>query len=292
MKNKEILKKAESALLDILRGYSFLTYKNENIYFKHFSLIDSLYFDEQYQKSLESAIKSGIKEESQIIDAAIKSKKWSLQKEDEIKSILWTIDKLSNAAKKITDPFQRKSAESSIESKKIDLKKLQDERAKLCSYSAEMFAESKKIKHIISSSLYKDAGFSKKLEEEEQLPYYRLFFDKISDLNNFEIVVNAAYNTSFFDVFSLNYRTPHVILANAGMNMTVFQKNLMTYANAILNKLRNVNIPENIYGDPIKILNYKEPEKEETKKTSVGIQDLKEKSAKNGGKLNPEDFLT
>jgi hypothetical protein len=76
------------------------------------------------------------------------------------------------------------------------------------------------------------------------------------------------------------------------MDMTVFQKNLLVYANALLNKLKNVSIPENILDDPIKVLNYKEVEKDSGKKTSIGLDDLKEKSAKNGGELKPEDFLT
>jgi hypothetical protein len=66
----------------------------------------------------------------------------------------------------------------------------------------------------------------------------------------------------------------------------------MVYANALLNKLRNVSVPEAILEDAMSVLNYKEIEKESGKKTSVGLSDLKEKSAKNGGQLNPEDFLT
>jgi hypothetical protein len=76
------------------------------------------------------------------------------------------------------------------------------------------------------------------------------------------------------------------------MDMTVFQKNLLVYANALLNKLKNTNIPEAIIEDPIKVLNYKEQENDNGKKTSIGTEDLKEKMAKNGGKLNPEDLIT
>lgn len=292
MDKKEILKKAEIALLDILRGYSILNAGSREIYFRHFTLLESLGFEEEYNKSLASARRSGIKDEEAIIKEAIKAKKWSIQKEEEIKSLIWTIDKLSAASKKISDRFQRKSAEQTVKDRQEELAKIQEARREICSFSAESFAETKKIKRIIISSLFKDSSFQDKFEEQEAFSHSQAFFEKISSLNDSQIVATAAYNTSFFEVFSLNYRTPHVLLNRVGMEMTVFQKNLMVYANALLNKLKNVNVPEAILDDPIKVLNYKEVEKDTGKKTSVGLDDLKEKSAKNGGRLNPEDFLT
>lgn len=292
MDKKELLKKAEIVLLDIIRGYSVLHAGSRELYFKHFTLLDSLGFEEEYEKSLISAKRSGIKDEAVIIKEAIKAKKWSIQKEEEIKALIWTIDKLGAASKKISDHFQRKNAEQSVKDKQIELAKIQDERKEICSFSAESFAETKKVKRIILSSLYKDSSFVDRFEEQEAFSYSKEFFEKISALNDSQIIATAAYNTSFFEVFSINYRTPHVLLNKVGMEMTVFQKNLMVYANALLNKLRNVSVPEAILDDPIKVLNYKEIEKDSGKKTSVGLDDLKEKSAKNGGQLNPEDFLT
>lgn len=292
MEKKEILKKAEIVLLDIIRGYSIINAGSRELYFRHFTLLESLGFEEEYNKSLASAKRSGIKDEASIIQEAIKVKKWSVQKEEEIKSLIWSIDKLSAAAKKITDYFQRKSAENNVKSQQEELVKLQEARREVCSFSAESFAETKKIKKIIISSLYRDSSFEDRFEEQEAFSYSKEFFEKISLLNDSQIVAAAAYNTAFFEIFSLNYRTPHVLLNKVGMDMTVFQKNLMVYANAILNKLRNVSVPENILDDPIKVLNYKEMEKATGNKTSVGLEDLKEKSAKNGGQLNPEDFLT
>lgn len=292
MEKKEKLKKAESILLDVLRGHSVLSVNGRELFFKHFTLIDALKFEEEYQRSLASAIKSGIKNECSIIKDSIKSKKWSVQKEEEIKSLVWEIEKLSAASKKINDRYQRKTAEKSVEGKREELAKLQQARREICSFSAESFAETKKIKRIISFCLYRDAAFNDRIEDDELFLYSRAFFDRISELNDSEIVAAAAYNTSFFEVFSLNYRTPHILLDRVGMDMTVFQKNLLVYANALLNKLKNVSVPDNLLEDALGVLNYKEPEKDTGKKTSVGVDDLKEKSAKNGGQLNPEDFLT
>ena len=126
MDKKELVKKAEAVLLDIIRGYSILTTGNREFYFKHFTLLESLLFEEEYSQSLASAKKSGIKDEDSIIQEAIKSKKWSIQKEEEIKSLIWTIEKLSAAAKKISDRFQRKTAETSVKEKRAQLYKIQE----------------------------------------------------------------------------------------------------------------------------------------------------------------------
>lgn len=292
MEKKEKLKKAEATLLDILRGYSILNGGDKDIYFRHFSLADSLRFEEYYNHALTSAKKSGIKDEAEIISLAIKSKKWAVEKEEKIKSLVWEIDKMIKASQKINDYFQRKAAENSTEEKRKELEKLRNERREICAYSAEGFSETKKIKRIMAQSLYSDSTFKEHLAESDVFLHSQAFFGKVAELNDSEIIANAAYGTSFFEVFSLNYRTPHILFKNKGMDLSVFQKNLLVYANAILNKLKNVNVPEVILDDPIKILNYKEPEKEIGRDASVGVNDLKEKSKNNGGKLTPEDFLS
>ena len=255
-------------------------------------MTDSLRFEEYYNNALASAKKSGIKDEAEIISLAIKTKKWTVDKEDKIKSLVWEIDKMIKASQKINDYFQRKAAENSTDDKRKELEKLKNERRELCAYSAEGFSETKKIKRIMAQSLYLDSTFKEPLGESDVFTYSRVFFDKIAELNDSDIIANAAYGTSFFEVFSLNYRTPHIIFNNKGMDLSVFQKNLLVYANAILNKLKNVSVPDAALDDPIKILNYKEPEKGSGKETSVGLKDLKEKSSQNNGELKPEDFLS
>lgn len=289
--DKDLLqKKADEALLDIIRGYSVLGDYNHEFYFKHFSIIESLQLEEEYRTYLKSAINAGIKPEEALIKEAIKNKKWSIQKEEQMKSLIWSIGKLKDAVKKISDYNQQQSAQSNINEKRLELSKLQKEKSDLCNLSAESFAETKKIKKLIRDSLYKDPSFSKKLEEIDALSHAQLFFDKIADLNDSNIVANAAYNTCFFELFSVNYRQPYVLFDKTGLNMTTFQKNLLVYANAVLNKIKNVSIPDQISHDPIKILHYSEEAKSAT--TSYGIEDLREKSKANGGKLTPEDFLS
>ena len=75
------------------------------------------------------------------------------------------------------------------------------------------------------------------------------------------------------------------------MNLTIFQKGLISYSRALMNKIQNTSIPEKIYGDPVKMFDYKEPKNEEKENTSHGLDDLKRRMSSRGGELKAEDFL-
>jgi len=292
MKDQEkLLKRANSALLDINRGYSVLNASGRDFYFRHFTLLDALQMDEEYDKALAHAQRSGIKSEKELIEQAIKRKSWSIQKEEEIKSLEWTIDKMILAEKKMSDAHMKKSALASIDAKRNAIKDIQEQRKKITSYSAENLSESRRIKYLVESTCFKDRGFSEPVDEDLFFEHSIACFSKIGEFNDKNFILNVAYNTAFFELFVLSYRQPEVLFKNAGLGLTVFQKNLLVYANSLLNKFKNVSIPDNIAKDPVKILEYDEKDGK-TGKTSQGVDDLKEKMKSRGGVLKPEDFLT
>jgi hypothetical protein len=293
MKNKdELNSKAHSALIDIVRGFSIIHTENHEFYFKHFTLSEILLIEETYDFYLRSAKKAGIKTEKEIIDSAIKNGYWTIDKEEEIKSLKWMMTKLVEAEKKMNDPIQKLSLKQNVESKSKDLEKLKNEKDLLVKFSAENFAQNKKFKNLIANCFFKDKSFTEPVSEEESIIYHSELFNKMSDLNSKEIIVYSAYNPSFFELMSLHYRQPHVIFNKSGFDLTIYQKNILIYANSLLNKFKNYSIPDSILEDPIKILDY--VEKEDAKKSNVshGVEDLKIKSAARGGSLKAEDFLT
>jgi hypothetical protein len=293
MKNKdEIFKKANSALIDIVRGYSIIYVDSKKFYFKHLTLRDHLSLDERYDQYIKDAQKSGIKTEEEIIALAIKNNYWTINKEDEIKSLDWSIKKLEQAREKMSDPLQKYSIKANIEEKIATLNKIKQDRSKIANYSAENFAQNKKIRELISSTFFKDQEFKETLGESEAYSYISELFEKMSDLSDKEIILNAAYLGSFFELFTLHYRQPHVVFGKSGFDLTIYQKNLLVYANSLLNKFKNVSIPDGILDDPVKILNYVEKDHSADSKTTYGIEDLREKSAARGGSLKAEDFLT
>ena len=74
--------------------------------------------------------------------------------------------------------------------------------------------------------------------------------------------------------------------------LTVFQKNLLSFSKSLLNKMKNVTIPKEIYGDPVKMFDYEEPKEAKGEKVTHGVDDLKRKMSARGGELKPEDLLT
>ena len=75
------------------------------------------------------------------------------------------------------------------------------------------------------------------------------------------------------------------------MDLTIFQKNLISYSRALLNKIQNTQIPEKINGDPVKMFNYEAPKDGEEKQQVHGTDDLKRRMKARGGELKAEDFL-
>jgi hypothetical protein len=197
---------------------------------------------------------------------------------------------LSETLKKNTDFVQREAIKKSIADKKTQLLKLQEERRKITNYSAESFAENKRIKFLLGLCCFFDKNFTEKIDGESVFEYSLECFKKIGEFNEKNFILDVAYNTSFFELFVLHYRQPHVIFGKSGLELSVFQKSLLVYSNSLLNKLKSVSIPDEIANDPAKILEY--DEKEAKGKTSQGLDDLKEKAAARGGTLKPEDYLT
>jgi hypothetical protein len=58
----------------------------------------------------------------------------------------------------------------------------------------------------------------------------------------------------------------------------------------LLNKLKNVEMPDEIRNDPVKIFDYNPDNKNKETKTSHGIDDIKQ-TLKNKGKLTAEDLI-
>ena len=275
-------------LLEILQGYSTLEYLNTNYYFKHFSILDVLSLDFEEKQEIEKSVKTGIQTSEQLVQSAINIGSWSEKKEDKLKSTIWMIKKSEAALSKIEDANQRKIFNNQIESQRKELKEIQDEKAKITNYSAEHLAQ---IKKMVSSSVFLNKDFSEKLKEEHQAPLTAILFAKFNHLNSRETCLRASYNGGFFDFYVAQTGNPLSIFGVTFDKLTCFQKNLIVYSNALFNKIKNVSIPSEIAGDPVKVYEYEEKPHQESK-TSHGVDDLRTKMAMRGGELKAEDFLS
>ena len=280
-----------SDLLEILQGYSTLEYSGQSYYFKHFSVIEVLELEFDEKKDIASSIKNGIKTKNELIKSAIDIGSWSEAKEDKIKSLNWTIKKSESALSKIEDQNQREIFNNQIEAQRKELEEIENERAKIFSYSAEYLAQVKKIRKMVDTSIFLNKEFSEKIESNNSAALTAILFSKFNHLNSRDTSLKASYYAGFFDFFASQAANPLCIFGVTFNELTCFQKNLIIYSSSLLNKIKNVSIPPEIANDPIKVYEYEEKPHQEAK-TSHGVDDLRAKMAMRGGELKAEDFLS
>tara|TARA_R100000231_G_scaffold78286_1_gene60587 strand:- start:589 stop:1461 length:873 start_codon:yes stop_codon:yes gene_type:complete len=280
-----------SNLLDIVRGYSVLNFSDKEYYFRHFLFVEILELDEMYKADIKKSVKKGIEKEEKLIKNAIKLGSWTIREEEEIKSLKWTIKKSTSALSKIKDVNQRSHFNNQIKSDTSKLNILNAKRNGITSYSAESLAEIKKVQRMVDKCLFFDSNFKDKIGDDISTGLTSILFSRYAELNSKECVLGASYKGGFFDIFAAQSRNPLKLFDATFNTLTIFQKNLITLSTSLLNKMKNVRIPDEIADDPIKILDYEEKEDVDTK-VSHGVDDLKLKMKARGGKLKAEDFLS
>lgn len=259
---------------------------------KHFSVLEYLQLDEFEEESYEDAIKSGIKSEQQLIDNAVDLGFWSEQLEEESKSLKWLMEKHENALNKIKDRGQKILFEKSNEETKKRFEEIQQKRNNIVGFSAENLALRKRTAMLIDNSIYKDTTFQENIDEEDKEGFSLSCFVKIQDLFLRENLIRASYTNTFFESFVYQYKNPISLFNKDLCSLTLFQSKILTFANVLLNKIRNTEkIPENILSDGVKLYNFDPKDKANGENVTEGIDDLKQKM-KQKGKVTSEDLLS
>tara|TARA_B110000495_G_C22950918_1_gene556855 strand:- start:61 stop:927 length:867 start_codon:yes stop_codon:yes gene_type:complete len=278
-------------LLDILRGFSKISYKNDCLYLKHFVVYDDLHLSEMEAQSYNSAIKMGVKNEEALLKNAIEKKFWSKEEEETIKNLEWVIDKSNQSLSKVSDWNLRKSLQSSIKLDEDKLDALKRKKHSIVSHSAESFASRKRNTKTLLDNVFVDEAMKTQIDEDDLFDLMPLINQKVSQFIDVESIVKAAFDPYFFDLYSLNESNPMSIFNKDIYTITIWQKNLIVYASILLNKLKNMDIPASIREDPVKIYKYQGQAEQKTGENVVhGVEDLKQKMKQKDGKLSAEDF--
>ena len=277
-------------LLEISRGYSVFTVNNKKYFFKHFRIEEMLELEEFEKEQLAVAKKSGIKTQTELLKDAKKYGSWTQKEEDKIESLNWTIKSSLKILDKMSDPMTKKTFQSQIDEQQQELNLLEEKKNQIASYSAEALAQQKRLSKMILNSLFYDKDFKDPIIEKDIQILGALIFSKFSELANKNNILKASYNTYFFEVFMSTANCLDLFKVKF-MDLTIFQKNLISYSRALLNKIQNTQIPEKINGDPVKMFNYEAPKDGEEKQQVHGTDDLKRRMKARGGELKAEDFL-
>jgi hypothetical protein len=277
-------------LLEISRGYSVFTVNNKDYYFKHFSIEEMLELEEFENHQMIEARKNGLKTRTELVKDAMKYGAWTQSEEDKITSIEWTINNSLKTLDKMSDPVTRKSFSKQIEGQRKQLNELKNKKDKIAAYSAESLAQQKRLSKMIQNSLFKDKEFKDLIELKDVEILGALIFSKFAELANKDNLLRASYLSYFFEVFMATKNSLDLFQVKF-MDLTLFQKGLISYSRALQNKMENTKMPDEIYGDPIKMFNYVEPKETDGNK-SEGIDDIKRKMKARGGELKAEDLLS
>ena len=278
-------------LLDILNGYSKIKYDNKSFYFRHFLIFEELKLSQFEIDSFDSAIKNGIKSENDLLGNAIKKGFWSEEEDSSIKNLKWLIENSQKAISKVSDHAIKKSMMNSLDEDKETLSELENRKFSIVQHSAENLANRKKQSKTLQDNIYVDEDLTEKVDKDYLFYLAPVIGDKIEQINNTSNMLKMAYSQFFFETFTLMHRNPLQIINKDLYNISIWQKNLLSYASTLLNKLKNLDIPDDVREDAVKVYNFT-PKEEDTSKEKVtyGVSDLREKMSQKGGKLTAEDF--
>ena len=277
-------------LLEVLRGYSKIKFKEKTFYLKHFTVYEGLTLVEFELEAFDSAITKGIKGEDDLLKLAVDRDQWSKTEEDSIKTLEWTISKSEKALSKMSDPFAKRSFLESIKGQKKELKELQEKRQDLINHSAERLAQRKRYHKEITQSIYLDQEMTENIDQNDLFSIIDSINEKVRQLSDRNNLIKMAFSPSFFDNYCIFNKQPDSILKKDIFEISVWQRNILYYASHLYNKLRNCEMSDDIKQDPIKIYNFNPNTEEKESNVIHGVSDLRSKIAKNGGKLGAEDF--
>ena len=263
-------------LLDITRGYSVLSLESKKYYFRHPTVLQTLENESLFFTDIEESAKSGIKTEEEILSRAIELGSWSKAEGEKIESLKWMLKKSITALSKIEDPKQRELFNKQIKDQEKELQDIKNKRSKLVEFSAEHLAGVKKTKRILTNCLFKDKEFTESLDDHSLVA--ALLFASYAKFLSKETILNASFHGGFFDLYVPQNSNPLALFGKTFYDITLFQKSLISLSSSLLNKMKNTKFPDEIYGDPVKMLEYEEKEENDSK-VSHGVGDLKAKMA-------------
>jgi hypothetical protein len=257
--------------VDILKGYTVSYYKNNKVYFKHNTSIDSGDIDHIKQDFIEKAKKNGLPTEEQKEEYIIKEKLWSKENNEEIKKIKFYISGLKQTKSKLFKNEDIDHINKQINEENIKLFNLIAERKDLLGFTVEDYANKKINEYYMFNSLFKDKDLKYKFFSEEE-------FDELENKDLSEILeiynnLNKDYidknlkkialSSYYLSLFNLSDDNPYYMYGKPIVYLTFYQIEIFGYARYFKNILSQAKHkpPDEYYDDPDKLVEWLESSK-------------------------------
>lgn len=257
--------------VDILKGYTIAYYKNNKLYFKHNTSIDSGDIDHIKQEFIEKAKKNGLPTEQQKEEYIIKENLWSTEKNEEIKKIKSYISGLKQTKSKLFKNDDIAQINKQISEENIKLFTLIAERKDLLGFTVEDYANKKINEYYMFNSLFRDKDLKDKFFSEEE-------FDELENKDLSEILeiynnINKNYidknlkkialSSYYLSLFNLSDDNPYYMYGKPIVYLTFYQMEVFGYARYFKNALSEAKHkpPDEYYEDPDKLIDWLESSK-------------------------------
>ena len=252
--------------VDILKGYTIAYYKNNKLYFKHNTSIDSGDIDHLKEEFVQKAKKNGLPTEDQKEEYVIKEKLWSVEKNEEIKKIKSYISNLKQTKSKLFKNDDIANINKQINEENIKLFALVSERKELLGFTVEDYANKKINEYFMFNSLFKDKDLKYKFFSEEE-------FDELENKDLSEILeiynnINKNYidknlkkialSSYYLSLFNLSDDNPYYMYGKPVVYLTFYQMEIFGYARYFKNALSQAkhSPPDEYYEDPDKLIEW------------------------------------
>jgi endonuclease V-like protein UPF0215 family len=254
--------------VDILKGYSLSYYKNNKLYFKHNTSLDSGDIDQVRQEFIEIAQKKGLPTEDQKEDYIILEDLWSKDKNKEIKDLKFDISNLKRTKSKLFKNEDINEFNKQIDAKKLELINLISERKELLGFTVEDYANKKINEYYMFNSLFKDKDLKDKFFSEEE--FDELENKDISEIlqiyndinknfaeNNLKKIALSSYYLSLFNICD---ESAYNLYGKPIISLTFYQMEVFGYARYFKNALEQAKHKptDELYEDPEKLIEWLE----------------------------------
>ena len=280
--------KHDVLLAEIIQGYSLF---DNGLVFKHPSVSERLNLPNLEKGSYEKGRELGFITKEENVKLSISIGRWSIEKDQEIKDLEWSVSAFKRQLGKLQDPSLKLEIEDKIKRDKQSLDALLLERKTCEGVSLEDYVSSKMPITLCQLEVFEDLSFSKPIDRELARKITSQYLKKNSELLDRDQLLKAVFISSFFDLFFI-YDSLYNIFSKSIYELTVFQRELLGYGRVLHSKLTKMaDIPDSVKNDPVKLYLHKEKGLEKTEVVETKVRDLVE-SAGGLDNIKAEDKLT
>lgn len=288
-----------AVLMDISNGYSKYNLSNGCFfYFKHLNHFELLDIRNNYNDNLSIAKQNGILSEQEQIKIAYDNKWWSKQKESDLESTALSLERLKKTKSKLIYQSDKSRIDEQIGAQEIRAKKLKEEKSAYITITSEDWSSRKTTDYFLQNFIYKDIKFKSKFFDklndfelaedsliDELTIYYYQFLINFSDKK----IKQLAISPFFQNIIYISQCTAKDIFGIPSIKLTKNQSDLLIFAKYYQNIIKNSdgNLPDSVYEDPDKIVEWFEAGKRQKDSVSGARNKLKNKS----GTDNSSSFL-